>query len=238
MHSVSSTLVAPQPNYRNNRNLSMSMPSMPSSPLTLNIMARPFVPKANDHRPTFRGWPVAKPTSTTTLPVARPYYDASAIVRAADQPASRYITRGKTQSSTRTAASVTPATSTASVGSNTASLAISNDDIWDGWYKMIALSTTDVMNRGDSQSLFAYPSTPFTNPPALSTTTIPTTSPEISSSNTEETVMIHRVNIRPSPFEHGCICGHNFIYRTYDDRPSMDSKFAAKSPVVNIQLRL
>lgn len=49
---------------------------------------------------------------------------------------------------------------------------------------------------------------------------------------------LQRVNTQSSPFYHGCMCGHDFMYRPFDpERNDAKIEVAVKSPVVNIRLR-
>ena len=95
-------------------------------------------------------------------------------------------------------------------------LPIKADD--DGWY--------------NTQLSIVQPYTPITS----TTKAVPAIAYDKYSENGNKQ---QRINIQSSSFYYGCVCGHNFIYRPYDDLSdnSVGSNFIAKSPVVNIQLR-
>jgi hypothetical protein len=50
---------------------------------------------------------------------------------------------------------------------------------------------------------------------------------------------MQRINVNSSPFNHGCICGHNFMYRIYDNTAikPQSTPFVPRTPVVQIKLR-
>lgn len=51
--------------------------------------------------------------------------------------------------------------------------------------------------------------------------------------------IMQRINVNPSPFKHGCVCGHDFKYRAYDDgvTPTPVMPFIPKTPAIQIKLR-